>query len=394
LKRSIFLSLSLLLLILITGCITVQAPPISPAGTPPVILKFSSNPPAINSGSTSVLFWSVIGATTVSIDQGIGPVEFTGIKAVSPAAYTVYTITATNSVGTVTGSAVTTVNSAPLPAIGVSPVIREFSNNPSTISSGDSSILFWSVTGATSVSIDQGIGRVDFVGIRVISPDISTVYTLSATNSTGTVSRSAVTMVSSAPLPPAPIPLSGINVGVVQSESGSLVKSGRTYTRFPSICVGDNGKDLASRAFLSYDISWLPSNAVIDDVALSLGGYTSTGLPTYTDPVYGPQYGNFGALEIYRVQYGTYADLDTITYNDPGTLVSSGKITNYPLLSPWKIELKDPVSGQTSVRGLVKAGEPRFQLRMQFFTSTNWNGVADTLCFDKASLTIKYHLPE
>ena len=287
----------------------------------------------------------------------------------------------------------TTVNSAPLPPIGASPVIKEFSNNPSTINSGDSSILFWSVTGATSVSIDQGIGRVDFVGIRVISPTISTVYTISASNSAGTVSRSAVTMVSSAPLPPAPIALSGINVGIVQSESGSMVKSGRTYTRFPSICVGDNGKDLASRAFLSYDISWIPSNAVIDDVVLSLGGYTSTGLPTYTDPVYGPQYGNFGALEIYRVQYGTYANLDTIAYNDPGELVASGKITDYPVISPWNLTIKDPASGKLSVQGLVIAGQPRFQLRMQFFTSTNWNGVADTLCFDKSTLMVKYHLP-
>lgn len=392
-KRSIIISLSLLLLILIPGCITVQAPSISPAGTPPVIMKFSSNPPSINSGSTSVLFWSVIGATTVSIDQGIGPVDFTGIKTVAPAAYTVYTLTATNSAGTVTGSAVTTVNSAPLSPVGTPPVIREFSNNPATINSGDSSVLFWSVTGATSVSIDQGIGRVDFVGIRVISPTISTVYTISAINPAGTVSRSAVTIVSSAPLPPAPIALSGINVGVVQSESGSMVKSGRTYTRFPSICVGDNGKDLASRAFLSYDISWIPSNAVIDEVVLSLGGYTSTGLPTYTDPVYGPQYGNFGALEIYRVQYGRYADLDTLAYNDPGELVASGQITNYPMVSPWSLTIKDPVNGNSSVQGLVKAGQPRFQLKMQFFTSTNWNGVADTLCFDKATLMVKYHLP-
>jgi len=393
LKRSIFLPLSLLLLplILIAGCTAFSPTPA--AVQPPVIGAFSSNPSAVNSGNPSVLFWKVTGATSVSIDQGIGQVDIVGGKVLSPATSTIYTLTATNSAGTVTGSAVINVNLAPRPPAGTPPVIREFSNNPSTISSGDSSVLFWSVTGATSVSIDQGIGRVDFVGIRVISPALSTVYTISAANSAGTVTRSAVTVVSSAPLPPAPLALSGINVGVVQGESGSLVKSGRTYTRFPSICVGDNGKDLASRAFLSYDISWIPSNAVIDDVMLSLGGYTSNGLPTYTDPVYGPQYGNFGALEIYRVQYGTYANLDTIAYNDPGELVASGKITDYPVISPWNLTIKDPASGKLSVQGLVIAGQPRFQLRMQFFTSTNWNGVADTLCFDKSTLMVKYHLP-
>jgi hypothetical protein len=305
----------------------------------------------------------------------------------------VYTLTASNSAGTVTGSAVTNVNSTPLPPVSGLPVIGTFSSNPTAINADSSAVLFWNVTGATSVSMDQGIGKVAFVGIKAVSPAVSTVYTITATNSAGTVSKSAVTTVNSAPLPPLPAALSGINVGVVQSESGSLVKSGRTYSKFPSICVGDNGNDLASRAFLSYDISWIPSNAIIDEVVLSLGGYTSTGLPTYTDPVYGPQYGNFGALEIYRVQYGKYENLDTIAYNDPGELVASGKITDYPLVSPWSLAIKDPASGKSSVQGLVKAGQPRFQLRMQFFTSTNWNGVADTLCFDKTTLMVRYHLP-
>jgi len=281
---------------------------------------------------------------------------------------------------------------SPSPPVGTPPVIIEFSSNPSAINSGSPSTLFWTVSGATSVSIDQGIGQVDFVGIKVVSPTTSTVYTISATNSAGTITGSAVTTVNSAPLPPAIIPLTGITVGVMPGESGSVVKSGRTYTRLPAICVGDNGADLASRAFLSFDISWLPSNALIDDVVLSLGGYTSTGLPTYTDPVYGPQYGNFGALEIYRYQYGTYEDLDTSSYNGQGELVASGKITNYPL-AIWNLAIKDTASGKSSVQGLVIAGQPRFQLRIQFFTSTNWNGVADTLCFDRATLTVKYHLP-
>ncbi|MDD5398604.1 MAG: hypothetical protein PHU70_05920, partial [Dehalococcoidia bacterium] len=86
-------------------------------------------------------------------------------------------------------------------------------------------------------------------------------------------------------------------------------------------------------------------------------------------------------------------NLDTLTYNDPGELVASGKITSYPMVTPWKLEIKDPASGKSSVQGLVTAGQPRFQLRMQFFTTTNWNGVADTLCFDKATLMVKYHVP-
>jgi hypothetical protein len=118
LKRFVFISLSLLLLILVPGCVTFQTAP--PAGQPSVIGAFSSNPSAINPGGTSILLWNVTGANSVSIDQGNGQVAVAGTMVVSPAASTVYTISATNSAGTVTRSAVTTVNSPPAPIIPVS----------------------------------------------------------------------------------------------------------------------------------------------------------------------------------------------------------------------------------------------------------------------------------
>ncbi|MDD5648166.1 MAG: hypothetical protein PHY03_04455 [Dehalococcoidia bacterium] len=106
---------------------------------------------------------------------------------------------------------------APNPAL---PVIEVFSNNPATIKSGGTSILLWNVTGANSVIIDQGIGMVNAAGIRVISPVKSTVYTLSATNSTGTVTGSAMTIVTSASLPPAPasFAVTGITAGTEPSS--------------------------------------------------------------------------------------------------------------------------------------------------------------------------------
>ena len=117
-KRLVFLSLSLLLLILIPGCFPIQIPvpnPIPSVGTPPVIIEFSSNPAAIDAGGTSTLLWNVTGATSVNIDQGIGQVNVAGTRVVSPATSTVYTISATNAAGTVTSSATTTVNPASPP---------------------------------------------------------------------------------------------------------------------------------------------------------------------------------------------------------------------------------------------------------------------------------------
>ncbi len=186
-----FLFLSLLsLLILIPGCITVQAP----LGQPLVIGTFSSSPSTINSGGTSILSWNVTGANSVSIDNGIGMVNAAGSMAVSPATSTVYTISATNSAGTVTRSATTTVNSASLPPVGMKPAIIGFSSN---LNSDGTSILSWNVTGANSVSIDQGIGQVNAAGTRLVSTAAPTVYTLSATNYTGTVYKSVATMVNS-----------------------------------------------------------------------------------------------------------------------------------------------------------------------------------------------------
>ncbi len=200
-KRLVFLSLSILLLILIPGCFTLPAPapnPVPPVGAPSVIVAFSSNPSAITAGGTSTLLWNVTGAISVNIDQGIGLVDVAGTRVVSPAASTVYTISATNAAGTVTRSAVITVNSV---IIAPPPVIIEFSSNPSAITAGGTSTLLWKVTGATSVSLDQGIGQVSAAGTRVVLPAKSTVYTISATNATGTVIKSSAIIIVSA-VPP------------------------------------------------------------------------------------------------------------------------------------------------------------------------------------------------
>ena len=137
-KRLAILSLSLLLLLVfIPGCFTVQIPasPATPSsGTPAVIGTFSSNPAAINPGGTTTLMWNVIGANSVSIDNGIGQVSAVGSRVISPATSTVYTISATNSAGTVTKSVVTTVSSAPITSTPISFAVTSIIANtdPST----------------------------------------------------------------------------------------------------------------------------------------------------------------------------------------------------------------------------------------------------------------------
>jgi hypothetical protein len=179
-KKLVFLCLALLLfLIVIPGCFIIPTQPINP--TTPVIIEFSSNPSAIDSGGTSTLLWNVTGADTVSINQGIGQVDVAGTTVVSPNTSTTYTLTASNSAGSVTALAVIMITSPELPSIS------SFTANPSTINVGGYSNLQWNIANATSVSINQGIGSVSSSGTRTVNPTMSTTYTITASNSAGSV---------------------------------------------------------------------------------------------------------------------------------------------------------------------------------------------------------------
>ncbi len=196
LKKFVFLSLSLLLLFLIPGCFSfpAQAPnPVPPVSQPSVIREFSSNPSAINSGGTTTLLWNVTGANSVSIDQGIGLVDVAGTRVVSPATSTVYTISATNTTGTVTRSSLTTVNPAPLPL----PPPQTYTNNPvinftanyigGTSNNSTQWQLNWNVSNATQIVIQPDIGPVNSIGSTVVTvlSGQTKLYRLEAVNDWG-----------------------------------------------------------------------------------------------------------------------------------------------------------------------------------------------------------------
>jgi uncharacterized lipoprotein NlpE involved in copper resistance len=154
----------------------------------PVVINIDVNPAVINSGASAALIWNVSGANSVSIDQGIGTVPPSGNKLVSPTDITTYTITASGLAGTVTKSVVLSVNA---------PIVAIFNVDPSTITVGQLTSLHWDVTGATSVTIDQGIGNVPPVGSKVVYPYYTTTYTLTASSSCCSVSKALVLTVGS-----------------------------------------------------------------------------------------------------------------------------------------------------------------------------------------------------
>lgn len=85
------------------------------------------------------------------------------------------------------------------------PVVDYFTAEPTTVSSGQPSSLRWSVTGATSVQIDNAIGSVSPNGRRAVYPTATTTYHLTAIGAGGETDADATITVSTPP-PPAPVP--------------------------------------------------------------------------------------------------------------------------------------------------------------------------------------------
>ena len=77
------------------------------------------------------------------------------------------------------------------------PAIASFSATPSWVTSGQSTTLNWSVTNATSLSID-GLGTVSGTSVQV-APKADTTYTLTASSPFGTVTAQTTVAVFRAP---------------------------------------------------------------------------------------------------------------------------------------------------------------------------------------------------
>ena len=180
-----------------TAQVTVSATPPSTAGLP-VIDSFTADPPAISSGDSVTLSWTVSNATSMAITPGIGTVASSGSKTVSPSADTTYKLVATNANGSATATVLVSVSG---PAHSGVPVINHFTATPPNIHPGGTSTLSWDVTGATAVALDRGIGAVDATGTWSVTPLGTTNYTLTASNSFGHTVQTLPVLVTEAPEP-------------------------------------------------------------------------------------------------------------------------------------------------------------------------------------------------
>jgi hypothetical protein len=170
-----------------------QTATVTVTGTTTQVTYCYASPTNITLGESATITYATTNATSVTISNGVGMVGANGSVVVTPTGSTTYTVVANgpNGVSNSCSAAVTVTT-------GQVPRIIRFSSAPQSIVAGQNSTLFWVVENATSVSIDQGVGKVSLGASQDVSPTANTTYTLTATNAAGTVTAQASVNVSPA----------------------------------------------------------------------------------------------------------------------------------------------------------------------------------------------------
>jgi hypothetical protein len=120
--------------------------------------------------------------------------------------------------------------------------VTDFQATPTPVVQGDNVTLRWTVTGATSVTINPDIGGVPLSGSSQVSPGQTTTYSLKALNNAGSATKTVTVVVNPrppAPPPPAPVPT--------------------IQTRDTQALVDHIGQVVKVEGDVTYISSWLPT---------------------------------------------------------------------------------------------------------------------------------------
>ena len=178
-----------------------------------------------------------------------------------------------------------------VPACGALPVINSFTASSLIITAGQSSTLSWNVTGATTISI-SGIGNVTG-NSRTISPSSTTAYTLTATNSAGSVTSEIVVTVNQVPPPPTPDTTSPIII--------SWDIQPRIITTGSNVTISWNATD-SGGSFLNRAEFFITSYDVLNCNAFDKSGCFWSPIKT----VYSPSVNNWSSTTTFLTSIGHY----------------------------------------------------------------------------------------
>ena len=257
-------------------------------GTSTADLGWTASTP--NNGAT-ILYYNLYRGTSLSAMPRIGTTTGLSYHDTGLATSTLYYwyAAAVDSVGNLSPSS--TIASGTTQS-GITPTIASFTATPDVVAVAGTSTLSWSVTGATSLTLDPlGITTTTFTGSLDVHPTTTTVYTLNATNVHGTYSESRTVTVDD--VPPS-VPTGITAVGVSSSEIDLSWATSTDANGVAGYRIFRDGNFLATTASTSYqDVGLLPSVLYIynltafdavgnvsatssDAVALTLAAPTST----------------------------------------------------------------------------------------------------------------------
>ena len=168
-------------------------------------IEAAATPSSISSGGTTSLIATVNGAgmfnpaVNWNIVSGGGSLSSNTGTSVTYTAPTVTTTTPVQIKATSAGDSsftkTLTVSVSPVAATD-KPVISSFTATPSTLPAGGGDVLLaWNVTGATSLSINQGVGDVTGQTSKSVAVTTSKTFILTATNTNGSSTASVAVTV-------------------------------------------------------------------------------------------------------------------------------------------------------------------------------------------------------
>jgi hypothetical protein len=136
-----------------------------------------------------------------------------------------------------------------------------------------------------------------------------------------------------------------VTLNSIVNEAASVLSDGSVYGELPD--VGDTSGNEGSQAFISFDISAIPTDAIITEVKVDFSAYDIQGDP-------------FGSLNCLRMYAQNYQPIDNGDYTAPGAVNALVGWCNSSQLGTITVEnhVKDQLQ--------TELGSTRLQFRLQF----------------------------
>jgi len=164
-----------------------------------------------------------------------------------------------------------------------------------------------------------------------------------------------------------------ISLSAVSYESGSVAANGSVSG---GINVGDTADKDGVQGFLSFDISSIPTKAIIDTGTLNLSLYEIVGDP----------FSGMGCLSVYQQDYTPLSAGDFFTGAPSGSFMnwcSAADLSNVVVDSDFAAAIQARVGANT-----------RIQFRLQFpDKQSNGDGTSDQVQFGTPYLIVQYTIP-